>query len=122
MNVTHRLLLMNLNCIFLEYKNDCNVNHSYDDLISILGDQQKHYALVPTYIYKSFRIRHLNYFMKTMIVKINLMIFNLNIYLFILFFRKLKLFYSTYKLIIVSTVLINSGSIIILTYASVVVV
>nr|UMT69229.1 odorant receptor 38 [Myzus persicae] len=61
-----------------ENKNNCNLNDCYDDLISILRDQQKHYA-------------------------------------------KLKLFYSTYKLIIVSTVVINSGSIIILTYASVVI-
>ncbi|XP_026815408.1 uncharacterized protein LOC113555223 [Rhopalosiphum maidis] len=36
-------------------------------------------------------------------------------------FVKLKLFYSTYKFIILSTVIINSGSIIILTYASVVI-
>ncbi|XP_060877078.1 uncharacterized protein LOC132949959 [Metopolophium dirhodum] len=54
------------------------VNDCCDDLISIVTDQQKHYA-------------------------------------------KLRLFYSTYKLIIVSTVVINSGSVIILTYASVVI-
>ncbi|KAE9535088.1 hypothetical protein AGLY_008380 [Aphis glycines] len=55
------------------YCNDC-----IDDLVSIMMDQQKHFA-------------------------------------------KLKLFYSTYKFIILSTVIINSGSIIILTYASVVI-
>jgi len=38
---------MNLNCIFLENKNHYNVNDScYNDLISILMDQQKNYALV----------------------------------------------------------------------------
>ncbi|XP_025192333.1 uncharacterized protein LOC112592486 [Melanaphis sacchari] len=36
-------------------------------------------------------------------------------------FEKLRLFYSTYKFIIVSNVIINSGSIIILTYVSVVI-
>ncbi|XP_060839565.1 uncharacterized protein LOC132920861 isoform X2 [Rhopalosiphum padi] len=56
-------------------KNDVNVNDCFDDLVSIMKDQQK-------------------------------------------LFEKLKLFYSTFKLIIVSYVVVFSWSIIILIYAS----
>ncbi|XP_060852557.1 uncharacterized protein LOC132930615 isoform X2 [Rhopalosiphum padi] len=60
-----------------EKKNEFNVNN-FEDLVSIMKDQQK-------------------------------------------LFAKLKLFYTTYKFIILSTVIINSGSMVILTFASVVV-
>ncbi|XP_026814447.1 uncharacterized protein LOC113554692 [Rhopalosiphum maidis] len=61
-----------------ENKNDFNVNDCFDDLVSIMTDQQK-------------------------------------------LFAKLKLFYSAFKIIILTTVITNSGSIIILTYESVVI-
>ncbi|CAH1716757.1 unnamed protein product [Aphis gossypii] len=72
----------NVNTELVSENNNKNKNYCNDciyDLVSIMKDQQKHFA-------------------------------------------KLKLFYSTYKFIILSTVTINSGSIIILTYASVVVI
>jgi hypothetical protein len=37
---------MDLNCIFSENKNDNNVNDCFDDLVSIMKDQQKQFSLV----------------------------------------------------------------------------
>jgi hypothetical protein len=48
---------MYFNCIFLGNINDFNVNDCFDDLVSIMMDQQKHFALV-LILSKYFRINN----------------------------------------------------------------